>query len=251
MAQTEQPLKIAQGPGTGSRIGTYRGYARALAWAALLLTGATAHGASIDWSLGPAYNGPNGFQGILTNGSLVAAHNVGGTAPLTVDPSGINITFLPSGHASFDGYLFGSGSPGSSDVAWNNIVNSTYFNYSDFTAPGFLTGLTSGRSYQVQFFASDSRTCCSLRTSTFSNGVGPASPEVVVGAFTSVVGSFVADGTSQTIRFMSSSDNPSLSAYVLRDVTQVSAIPEPSTYTLAVLGLAVSVLGARGRRRIR
>jgi hypothetical protein len=80
MPQTEQPLKIAQGPGTGSWIGIYRGYARALALAALLLTGATAHGASIDWSLGPTYNGPNGFQGILTNGSLVAARNVGGTA---------------------------------------------------------------------------------------------------------------------------------------------------------------------------
>lgn len=202
--------------------------------------------AAIAWSVGPAFGGPTGFQGILTNGSLVAAVNLGESVPLTVDPTGINITFTPIEHIAFPELVYPSGSPGSTDAAWNSIIDSTQWTFGNFTVPGFLTGLSVGRSYQVQFFASDTRTCCSARTSTFSNGFEPPSAPVAQGTFTSVVGTFIADDIAQTIAFATSSHHPILSAYVLRDLTP-SGIPEPSSLVLLGSALAAAVVYAKRR----
>ena len=221
-----------------------------LAGMACLVAGA-AQAASIAWSNGPNYNGANGFQGILTNGSLVAAYDLGtspSAPPLTVDPSGLNITFTPIDSPFFTAYNFNSGSPGSTDAAWNTIVDTTEWTASNFSAPAFLSGLTAGRSYQVQFFASDSRSCCDTRTSWFSDGVGAPSTPVVQGSFTSVVGTFVADAGSQTINFFANSQAPILSAYVLRDITITPNVPEPSTYAMLLAGLAGLGWVARRRR---
>src|SRR4051812_12829750 len=88
---------------------------------ALLLLTSAAHAASITWSLAPNYDGPNGFEAILTNGSLVVAYDLGSATPQTVDPTGINITFTPIDHPAFTSFIFSSGSPGSTDAAWNSI----------------------------------------------------------------------------------------------------------------------------------
>ncbi len=107
---------------------------------ALLLLTSAAQAASIAWATGPSYDGPNGFEGILTNGSLVAAYDLATATPQTVDPTGINLTFTPIDHPAFTAFIFSSGSPGSTDVAWNSIVDSTEWTSGDFTAPNFLTG---------------------------------------------------------------------------------------------------------------
>jgi len=194
---------------------------------ALLLPAGLLSAAPITWSPGPTFNGPNGFQAIQTNGSLLEAANLGSSGPLTVDPGGVNVTFSPANKLN-QGF-FGSGSPGSTDANWNTIINQTDWNNTNVTLNGFLSGLTVGRSYQLQLFASDARGCCSGRTQFFHDGLGNNSPTFVQGTFTSTIGTFAADNANQAVGFNASSNNPILNAYVLRDVSPVIPIT-PGTF---------------------
>ena len=179
---------------------------------------ALAHAATINWQLGPVFNGPNGHLAIDSNGTLLQAVNTGDGGTLTVDPGGLNISFSATSALLNQG-VFSSGSPGSSDANWNTIINRTDWNIDNFTSPSFLTGLEAGRQYQVQLFASDARGCCSTRTQFFSDGMGNDSPTFTQGTFTSIIGTFTADGPTQAIGFSASSTDPILNAFVLRDLT--------------------------------
>ena len=179
------------------------------------------HAAVITWQTGPTYNGPAGFTAIDTSGQAVEAVNIGDApGPLTVDPGpgGLNLTFFSRNQPLNQG-PFNSGSPGTTDAAWNSIIDRTDWNNVNASFPNFLSGLTAGRDYQVQLFASDARGCCSTRTQFFSDGMGNDSPTITQGDFTSVIGTFTADGATQEIGLSASSTDPVLSAYVLRDVT--------------------------------
>jgi len=200
--------------------------------------------ATINWSTGPGFGGASGFQSILTSGALVAAVDFNNDGVnRTVDPGGINITFSA---VSTGWFFYDSGSPGSTDAAWNEVVDHSAFSNINLLVPSFLQGLTLGRSYQLQLFASDTRGCCSNRISHFGDGAGSFSDPVAQGTFTSIVGQFVADGSSQALELEASSTNPILSAYVLRDVTPV---PEPATWTLGLAGTAMMAGLTRRRRR--
>jgi hypothetical protein len=63
--------------------------------AALSLFSLSAQAANISWAQGPTFGGANGHLGILTNGILVQAVNLTGSAgaSVVVDPSGLNISF--------------------------------------------------------------------------------------------------------------------------------------------------------------
>ena len=216
--------------------------------AAALVAAGTAGGAEITWELGPTFGGANGHLGILTNGALVHAVHLAGSPSdsLIVDPSGLNIAFTNINSAAFNS-SFSDPLNNIGDPGWSQIVRVFEWNSgTDVDAAAFLDGLTLGQTYQVQFFSGRSHPCCADRTLKFGDGLGHFSDPVsqAQGVFQSVVGTFVADATTQRIVFDDSSNNPNLSAYVLRDVT---LIPEPGTWALMCTGLVT--FGAWARRR--
>jgi PEP-CTERM motif len=220
---------------------------RITAAASMALACAGAQAADIAWSLGPTFNGPSGHLGILINGTLIEAANLtgGSGGAQTVDPGGLNITFTAVNSPFFGNIFGGAGTGGNSDLAWGSILNTfEWQSGADVDGVGFLSGLTSGHQYQVQFFAARSD-CCGSRTATFGDGAGNLSTPVRGDSYTSVVGTFIADGTAQTIEFFDSTSNPILNAYVLRDITPV---PEPTTVALMLAGV-LGVAGAVRRRR--
>jgi hypothetical protein len=221
----------------------------ALACAALLPS-AGSQAADIIWSVGPTFGGVEGHLGILTNGTLVAAvHTRGSTGPLEfVDPDGLALAFTPIDSPSFSG-TYGDPSNGIGDPVWSAIVSDfEWQSGQDVTAEGFLSGLTLGHSYQVQLFAGRSFLCCADRSQRFGDGNGHFSESISFAplSFVSIVGTFVADGATQTIVFDDSTNNPVLSAYVLRDV------PEPGAagQWAALAGLVTAAGVARRRRSL-
>jgi PEP-CTERM motif len=220
---------------------------RFLTGAALAGAAVPALAASISWSTGPTFNGPTGHEGILTNGTLVEAINLrgGSASTVTVDPSGLNLSFEIVDSPAFNASWSLAGTAGSSDSGWGSILNTFEWQQgSNVTATEFLSGLTVGNTYQVQFFAARTD-CCGTRTATFGDGAGNLSAAVRHDSYTSVVGSFVASASTQTIQFIDSTNNPILNAYVLRDLT--APIPEPGTWVLMAAGLLA--VGALVRRR--
>lgn len=193
-----------------------RGLFIASAFLALGIVPAGAEAAVISWQSGPVYSGPTGFQAIQTNGNALQAINAGGGAPVVVNPAGLNITFTPANPLPG---TFTSGSPGTSDAGFNSVIDTTNFNGTNTTISNFFTGLIPGIKYQVQLFASDSRGCCNTRTQFFSDGVGNNSPTITQGAFTSVLGTFTADASTQALGLNASSANPILNAYTVREVS--------------------------------
>jgi len=221
---------------------------RSLACAAsLAIAGTCAQAADItSWAIGPAFTGAGGINGILTNGSLVAAVDFGsGAVTRTVDPGGLNITFGVADPAYFNGYIFATSTPASGDAGWDAVIGDADWNSpGDLTVDTFLTGLTPGAGYQLQLFAADDRSCCSARTSRFGDGNGNFSAFVVQGSGTSIVATFVADATTQALAFDTSSNAPILNAYVLREIAPV---PEPGTLALMLCGLLGTAAVSRRR----
>lgn len=225
-------------------------HARALVLALGLAAGTT-HAAQITWTTGPSYGGANGHLGILTNGTLVEAIDLGGSgAPITVDPSGLNLTFT-----RVDSPLFalsfadsGFGTPNNiGDAGWKAVIDTAEYSGGIVSAPTFLSGLTVGQTYQVQFFSGRSYPGLQGRLLKYGDGLGNFSPEVSMGQnlFISMVGTFVADAATQHIVFQENTGLPTLNAYVLRDVT--APIPEPGTWALMLAGLAVTARLVRRR----
>ncbi|MDP1785717.1 MAG: PEPxxWA-CTERM sorting domain-containing protein [Nitrosomonas sp.] len=207
----------------------------------------SASAASISWSTGPNFGGPNGHLGILTNGSLVEAINLAGSStasPITVDPAGINITFSTVNSPFFNANWSSATGGGNTDPGWSAILNTFEWQTgANVTATDFLDGLIAGHQYQVQFFAARTD-CCGTRTHWFGDGEGNLSTPINGNTYTSILGTFTADDVDQTIQFFDSSTNPILNAYVLRDITP--AVPEPTTWAMMLAGLGL--LGFSVRR---
>jgi hypothetical protein len=221
-----------------------------LATAALLAAGG-ASAAAIDWALGPYYGGAQGHLGILTNGTLVEAIDLGGTgSPIVVDPAGLNLSFTRVDSPFFSTPFADSGFGTPSDIGdagWKAVIDTAEYSVGVVSAPTFLSGLTAGNAYQVQFFSGRSYPGLQGRLLKYGDGLGNFSPEVSMAqnGFVSMVGTFVADATTQHIVFQENTGLPTLNAYVLRDVT--APIPEPGTWALMLAGLVVT--GRLARRR--
>ena len=217
-----------------------------MAAAALLVAGSTS-AAEITWELGPTFGGAQGHLGILTNGALVDAVHLASSnsGSIVVDPSGLNISFRNINSPEFIS-SFTDPPNNIGDAGWSQVIRNFEWSGADVDAATFLTGLTVGASYQVQFFSGRSYPGLESRLLKFGDGLGHFSPEVSMGqnVFTSVVGTFVADANTQHLVFDDSTNNPSLSAYVLRNV---SPVPEPQTWALLLAGLAA--VGSLVRRR--
>jgi hypothetical protein len=208
-----------------------------------------ASAADITWTLGPSFGGALGHQGILTNGTLVQAINLVGpsaSGSTVVDPTGLNMSFTNVNTVPFD-QSFQDPVNGIGDAGWAFIIRRFEWKAgSDVDATSFLSGLVVGNTYQAQFFFARSLGQTQSRTQRLGDGAGNFSASVAMGAFQSVVGTFVADASAQRIVFDDSTNNPVLSAYVLRDVT-TAPIPEPGTWALMLAGLGA--VGFVGRRR--
>jgi hypothetical protein len=213
-----------------------------LAAIALLACAGPATSASISWATGPSAAGAAGHLAILTNGSLVEAIDLGGTGPaITVDPTGLNLVFTrvdsPFFTTTFADSLFGT--PNNvGDAGWSAVLDTAEYSSGDVNASSFLSGLVPGSTYQVQFFSGRSYPNLDNRLLKYGDGLGNFSPEVSMGQnlFTSMVGTFTADATTQAIVFEENVGLPTLNAYVLREITP---IPEPDGWALMLAGLAV------------
>lgn len=154
-------------------------------------------------------------------GSTPQSVLVGGTETIDFVPAdNSNATVTQNGSTSqTEGYI----PPGAIDAAFHAVLDS--FAY-DGGNPKVLTlnGLTTGRTYQVQLFASDDRSCCSSRTQKWSDsdsdGGGNESGSFNHGHSTSTIGIFTADGPTKLIYGHGVGQSQSiLNAYVLRDIT--------------------------------
>lgn len=190
-------------------------------------------GAEITWQ--SPFN-ITSVNSIDTNGTLVSAINAtGGSDSPTVNVGGENITFTASniGPANTNtGTFFTGGGGTTGDTNLNTVLNShSYRGGGSWSLQ--LTGLTPGADYQIQLIgAGDTRGCCSSRNQRGGDG---ESPENVSGDFSrsgvgSVIGTFTAGGTTQTINVLPGNNNgvdPGLSAYILRSVAPPT--PQPPT----------------------
>lgn len=108
-----------------------------------------------------------------------------------------------------------------------------------------LSGLTNGNQYKVQFFMNDNRAGIPTRTMDYSTGASSIS--TTRGDGQSVIGTFIADATTQNISFDGTNgvNEPdlALNGYIL----STSVVPEPSS--LAFLGLGGLALFAHRRRK--
>ncbi len=199
-----------------------------------------AEAAVITWRIGGTYDGNTGFQSIDTAGILVEAVTVGGSSSLLVDPAGLNITFVPKD--ILDQASFSSGNPSTADTGWNSVIDVADWNFTNLVIDDFASGLTVGQEYQIQLFASDARPAFSSRTQFFTDGQGNQSPTIMQGNFTSIIGTFTADATTQALGLEASSNFPILNAYVLR----VMATPEPGSLGL-LIGAGWMMWGMRRR----
>ncbi len=172
---------------------------------------------------------------IDTSGTQVTAVNAtnGGDSP-TVNIGGVNILFSASAIAPSNtttGTFFTGGAGDTGNAQLNTVLNSHSYGGGGWSFQ--LSGLTSGDDYQIQLIgAGDTRGCCSSRN---QRGGDAESPENISGDFSrsgvgSVIGTFTASGTTQTINVLGGINNgvdPGLSAYILRSVAPPT--PQPPT----------------------
>jgi hypothetical protein len=217
-----------------------------------LITFTAAHAANITWSevvvdTTDSDTDPGGGLGdaaVSTVGTLIEAGNFGILDDVTVNG------------VLFKGVDFSSSNPANLSIAYDGADNIGSFANGGTTTGGSidaltasfgrdagvsshtaqLTGLTVGQQYLVQFIASFARL---NRTTTFEDGNGNSIVQSTNNPHAFANGTFVADGTTQTVNMTISAGSQFLSGYQLR------AVPEPSSLMLLALG----GMATAGRRR--
>jgi hypothetical protein len=224
-----------------------------LATCALAIS-AVAFAAPITWT-GNILTG-TGTSLISNTGALVEAHNVGQAASITA--GGVTFDDLEVQPSPWPFTFVGATSGGlTGDNDFDNILNSLVFSgFSLGSVTMTIDNLSIGSNYLVQFFAADTRNCCTQREVTVDDLEGNSLTGTIGAGFV-FTGEFIASANTQAVLF-SGVDFPSnncdvigacpyLNAWQLRETAQAQ-VPEPSI--IALFGLGLFGIGF-ARRRIR
>jgi len=217
----------------------------------------------------------SGDSDVDTTGSLVYAYTFGGgSAPPSATVNGVTFSpFTISGVVQSatvgsvtitesPNFLLGSNSLGSSSAPFSGLSS----NYKSLLGTGAyadnpttitvaLGGLTAGQQYRVQWWSSNASNLPPSDGGSFTNTTATAVNSVTLDTNTTdlagglgqyAIGTFTAVGTIQSFMLTETGDgmNPLINAL------QVRAVPEPSTYCMALAGLAGCGY-SRWRRRTR
>lgn len=228
----------------------------------LALTG-PARAATVTWS---APSNVSGDADVITIGTLVTARNLSQTqVTSTVNGVFFDIFPIPNGGNGISGFTnivaLSYSNAESSDTAYGSTaapfsaLSAAYQTLlgsgagSSTGAPLTLTlqGLTNGTPYLFQWWSNDSGLAFGGVNATTASATNSATLDenttnAAGGLGQWVTGTFVASGTSQAITL--SGPRPEINAFQLR------AIPEPSTFVLALAGLTgLGWLARRGKPR--
>jgi len=168
--------------------------------------------AEITWSA------PQNITGQLadfdTVGSPVYQWNGGGNA-VTVDPAGLNLTFV-SGASLGNSYSNTDPHNRGGNAQYETLLGT--MSHTPSTSTINLTDLTVGHQYRLQLWMADTRPCCQGRQKTYSSGVSTAQVTLDSGPPSQfVIGTFVATATTQEIRFIGGgAEHPQYNALALR-----------------------------------
>ena len=151
-------------------------------------------------SLGAVSNAPAGAV-TVTNGSKTESILFTQTDTL-LNQAGIRInTGIDTGNANWDSVV--------NSADWNNVNPKTLT----------LSGLTPGQAYQIELFLFDDRnTTVAARIQTYSDGV-MESLGFRNDNGKSIIGTFIANGDSQSITLIGSTTSVTLNAYILRAIS--------------------------------
>lgn len=185
----------------------------------------------------------NGVNTLINNGSQnvsftgIAQNASGSTAGITVGSTGF--AFQSTGNNSNVASAVGA------PQTWGTVLDRVIGDDNN-SATIDLSGLTVGDSYYVQFFSNTPDGGINATTTISSGGAdSPAFGAHGGGVTRYIIGSFVADATSQS--FAITGAEPTFGALVVG--VQPQAIPEPSTYALAGMALMGFAGFARWRKK--
>ncbi|BDS05200.1 hypothetical protein NT6N_02400 [Oceaniferula spumae] len=169
--------------------------------------------AEISWS--PPQNITGTIADFDTVGEPLYQWNAGNNT-ITIDPDGLDLTFSPG--ALFNGTVHGNVDPhnrGGNNEYEQLLAEMTHTSNSSSLN---LTGLTPGHRYRLQLWMADTRSCCEGRSKTYDSGSGTQQVVLNSGPPSQfVIGSFIADSSTQEIRFIGSgSSHPQYNALAVR-----------------------------------
>ena len=210
-------------------------------WIAMLaFAGAQANAATITWGTAQDINiGATGGTDVSTQGSLVAALNVGDT---NNSPTVNGVVFAADdGSSSINpaGNAYDFANPGDfADADYDVLLHRAV----SYTQSITLNSLTSGQEYLVQVWGNDSRNLGTTDRHYTLDGAGDiyvsAAGTDAVGQ--TIIGTFVADATSQTITLAGYNGTADMADAVVVNAVQVRAIPEPAT--LGLIGMSATLV---------
>jgi hypothetical protein len=234
-----------------------------------------AQGAIITW--GPITN-ISGDSDVSTNGTLVGAFNFGGpetavngvtfkafvigtpqVVSMTVD-SLYTLSIVPERveHTlrNFDTSSANTPFADLSSSYQSLLGTAAGGNFAERDTTLTMAGLTIGKSYEFQAWGNDSGSSGEYSFDIFldslwlePNTARDMNDFLVEGGLGQyVIGTFVADANSQVVNFGRTEVEGGLNGFQLREVAAGQAVPEPSTLSLSLLGLALAGLAFGAKR---
>ncbi len=214
--------------------------------AVTLLIASSASAANIAWNAPVAVTTNGSASDVVSLGKTVEAQyaSSNGLGPQTVH----GITF----QENFSSYTAGGPTVQAlqgfttGNAAYDTILNGFYY---DGPNPNTLTltGLTIGKTYEVQLWGLDNRGCCGTRQESFTGGAN-TSNTISLNTDVSVTGKFVADATSQIV-LVTGALSETQQGQTNLNAFSVTTAPEPSSFVLCGLGAAGLIVAIRRRRR--